>query len=328
MNRCNSCLLDIQPNQSTVNCSVCSKPIHKECAINKDGTTFCDTCYTSKTEDDNNPKLQFEIPPFIRRSYIETYISCPYKFYNQVILEHEQPENIYTKLGIDLHELFNKASNHPEYFKVDMINDFYTLYYAYPETLFEDDTIHKTMEVRALDSIDTFYEVTKFMPQPFKTEETLQFSVGDDLPLVQCTSDRVNLVDGELEMIDWKTGNVMVGMNLSTDLQAPIYINSVREKYKMPVRKFTFYYLKDNKERVFERVDYDNYSCMVGKRKYNINITDSLRKVQHTFSQIKKGNFNIPIETKKMYYTCKMCHIKEMGLCEGADIRVWQQYSK
>ena len=94
----------------------------------------------------------------------------------------------------------------------------------------------------------------------------------------------------------------------------------------MPVRKFTFYYLKDNKERVFERINNDEYQCMVGKRKYIINITDKIREVQSIFSQIKKGNFNIPINTSGMHYTCKTCHIASQGLCAGADVQVWNQF--
>ena len=66
---------------------------------------------------------------------------------------------------------------------------------------------------------------------------------------------------------------------------------------------------------------------MVGKRKYNINIQDAVRKVQHVFSQINKGNFNIPSDGKSMYYRCKMCHVKAKGLCEGADIQAWKQYN-
>lgn len=314
----------------TVSCEVCSKTIHKDCAINKE-KTYCDVCYLSKTEEVNIPVFEGEIPEIIRRSYIQTYLDCPFKFYNEVILGHEQPENIYAKIGIDLHDLFDKASNNLSYQKEHMLKEFHEAFDEYDEELFEStlgDASRETMLKRGLDSINGFYSILQTLPPtPYQTEQTLVFSVGDELPKVQATSDRIDIVDGEIEMLDWKTGNVMVGMALSNDIQAPLYIYSVREKYGLPVRKFTFYYVKDNKFRTFNRIDDDNYMCMVGKRQYNINLTDAIRKVQHVFSQINKGNFNIPSDTKGMYFKCKTCHIKAKGLCEGADIQAWNQYN-
>ena len=322
---CNSCQYPITSGDS-VTCSVCLKPIHKDCAIN-DGGTFCDICYINRTEEKNNPTLSFDVPEVIRRSHIELYQTCPFKFYNEVILGHNQPENIYTKLGIDLHDMFDRANTDKSVNEQDMKDEAIQLIHKYDEALFIGMSKAEAMQ-RANDSIETYFHVTKNMPEPFATEETLQFSVGDGLPRVQATSDRVNKIDNELHVMDWKTGNVMTGMKLSTDLQAPLYIYSIREKYKLPVKSFTFYYLKDNKERRFDRVDHDKYVCEVGKRKYFIEIPEAIKTVQSTFSKIQKGQFNVPINAKSMYYACKMCHIREKGLCEGADMQIWNQFNK
>ena len=129
-----------------------------------------------------------------------------------------------------------------------------------------------------------------------------------------------------LEVVDWKTGGVMVGKALSSDLQPPLYIKAVQENYDIKVRNFTLHYLSESKARVYERVNDDNYICTVGKREYKINITDTVKKVQHIFSQIKKGNFNIPVNAKDMYFTCKICHVRKAGQCEGAEMQVWNQF--
>ena len=327
--KCNSCNYPINANETMITCSICNKEIHKTCAINDGGMSICDVCYVSKDQNKSSTPYTEEVPEVIRRSYIEVYKSCPYKFYMSVIKGNEMPENMYTKLGIDLHELFEKGSNERSYRKEEMLNDYRNLFMNYNEELFEDVSKKADMYTRGLDSIETFYDVINTMPEPYATEVKMEFSIGEDLPKISATFDRINLVDGELEIIDWKSGNTLVGKNHSSDLQAPIYIHAIREHYNLPVRKFTFYYLKDNKTREFIRInDSHDYECMVGKRKYLINTTDMIREVQHLFSQIKKGNFNIPIDTKKMYFACKMCHIKEMGLCQGADIQVWQQFNK
>lgn len=285
---CNSCFTEIIGNG--VKCSICNKDIHAECAIN-DGGIMCDNCYLDKEKKLVTNDYTFEVPSVIRRSYIEKYKSCPFKFYKQVIEGIEMPPNIYTQLGIDLHDLFDKASNDSGYLISDMMEDYNKIFKSYPKELFDGlfgknkpDDMYK----RGVDSIETFYKIIQDMPKPFKTEETLQFNVGEDLPIVQATPDRINMIDGKLHVMDWKTGNVMTGMKLSNDLQAPLYIYSIQQKYNLPVETFTFYYLKDAKERIYIRTNDDNYVCKVGKREYMINITDAIREVQHIFSQIKK----------------------------------------
>lgn len=322
---CKTCFTKIDM-RSAVRCSTCSEALHKDCAINDGGTFFCDVCYTVKQEEGN--KSEIVIPDVIRRSYIETYKSCPYKFYMQVIKGYEMPPNIYTQLGIDLHELIEKACQDKSYLKADMMKDFNNIWNEYNDELF-DDVDRDKMYARGIDSIDTIYEILKTLPEkPYTSEETINFSIGENMPLVQATSDRVDLINGELEVSDWKTGAVMVGQKLSTDLQAPLYINSIKEKYNMPVRKFIFYYLQENKKRVFERVDENNYVCIVGKREYRINLIDAIREVKTMFGRIKKGQFNIPRDTRKMYFTCKMCHLRKQEICSGADIQVWKQYNQ
>jgi hypothetical protein len=327
MKRCSSCNTEIKDNDKTVKCQLCSNEIHRDCAIN-DGGTFCDVCYVNKNTI-SEAKREYDIPKVIRRSHIETYKTCPFKFFQEVIQGNPMPDNIYTRLGIDLHELFERGSRDSEFNQNLMLEEFEKLFANYPKTLFADDKQRENMYTRGIDSIETFYHVIADMPEAYDVEVKTEFSVGKNLPKVSATFDRINLVDGELEVIDWKTGNVLVGKKLSSDLQAPIYIHGVKETYGLPVRKFTFYYLKDNKVRVYERTENPNeYVCQVGKRKYIINIEDMIKEVQKLFSQIMNHNWNIPMDTRKMYFPCKMCHIKEQGLCDGADIQIWRQINQ
>lgn len=321
---CKSCGTEIFDGP-TAKCSVCNQITHEECITLKGDTPFCDICYTLG-KSGKEEQMLFEVPDIIRRSYIETYNSCPYKFYREVIIGEAPPENIYAKLGIDLHELFDKKCKDDSFCPTptDMIVEMGKLWQNYPEELFKDEDIKFKMWARAEDSIDNFYKVIKRLGEPFMTEEKMVFSVGEDLPWVQATFDRIDKnEDGTLSAMDWKTGKPLSGQKLSSDLQAPLYIYAIQEHYGMPVRDFTFYYLSENKERVFHRVDNENFICTVGKKEYHINLTDAIRRVQHIFSQIKKGNFNIPRDTKSMYFACKMCHLKENGTCEGADIQSW-----
>ncbi len=335
---CTNCFQSIRDGRKAVRCTTCNKPLHKECAINENNNIYCDVCYTVKTEENNqSANTDIIIPDVIRRTHIETYRACPYKFYLEVIKGIPIPPTIYTQIGIDLHELFDKACNDKKYKINDMKHDFENIWNNYNEELFDTflgNASKKEQKLRmynrAINSINTFYNVLSTLPpNPYTTEKQIIYSVGDNLPKISITSDRTDLCDGEILMSDWKTGQVMIGQRLSNDLQAPLYIKAVENEYNLPVRKFTFYYLDENKTRVFERTEKDDqFVCTVNKRKYYISPIDAVREVQHIFAQIKKCNFNIPRNTKNMYFTCKTCYYKQQTICQGAELECWKQYNK
>lgn len=337
MTMCKSCWGEISPSQLDTECVVCGKQLHRECAIIKEDEIYCDECYLNKS-DKTEEKKAFVIPDVIRRSYIQMYKNCPYQFYKEVIEGVETIMGSHAQVGIDFHDLAEMASKGELVSPGHLLTIMREVFDNYNDDMFKKDLIlYKDMTVEKLRdklweqveiSAETLFDVLSTLPkEPYELEKKIAFSVGEDLPAVSITMDRIDLIDGELEVTDWKTGVVMVGQKLSSDLQVPLYIKAIRTHYDLPVRKFTLRYLSENKERVFERINEDNYVCTVGKREYKINISDAIREVQHIFSQIKNGNFNIPIDTKKMYYTCKVCGIKQLGQCEGADIQVWSQYN-
>lgn len=339
MERCVNCFSDIEDMRKATRCSMCNKPLHKDCAINDNGI-FCDVCYTIKCENVSLKSTEVEIPSVIRRSYIELYKRCPYAFYMSVIKQTETGVSCFAQIGIDLHELFHQACLGKIANQETMVDMYKDIFDTYEDDLFENDimlysnmTIDKLrikMWEQSKSAIDVFFNVAlrQLPATPMTLEENIIFNIGDDLPQVSITMDRIDEVDGMLEVCDWKTGTVMVGQKISSDLQAPLYIYAIREYFKKPVRKFTFFYLPENKIRIFERVDDDNYVCRVNKREYKINLTDAIREVQGIFAQIKKGNFNIPRDTKKMYFSCKTCGLKHKEICKGADIESWNNLNR
>lgn len=337
---CKNCFLKINNIRKETRCATCNAMLHKDCAIKDGGTFLCDVCFTVKEE--GSVSLQttnFEMPSIIRRSYIELYKSCPYAFYLSVIKKENTISSSFAQIGIDLHELFHLASTREIKNIEDMMVVFKNCWNQYQDSLFEQDlNLYKNMSIndlrnklynQSLKAIEQFFNILKTLPkQPFCLEKNIKFCIGEELPKVSITMDRIDEINEELHIIDWKTGTVMVGRKISSDLQAPLYIKAVQTFYKKPIKNFTFHYLVENKKRVFERVDDENYMCCVNKREYFINLTDSIREVQHIFSQIKNGNFNIPKNAKKMYFTCKTCHFNRCNMCSGADIESWTQYNK
>lgn len=319
---CKNCSQPIVDARKETKCTMCSSYLHKECSIKENDLHYCDLCYTIKSQE--KPQITFEIPDIIRRSYIEDYKSCPYKFYLTVIKGiNDESETIYNRLGSDLHELFEKACI-SDYSKANMLIDHLTLWKNY-NSFNLDDELKSTLFNRGLNCINNFYELLYTLPPtPYDTEKQIITTIGNDLPKISTTIDRVDLIDDMLELSDWKTGQVLTGIKLSSDLQVPLYIYAAEKHYQLPVRKFTLYYLQNNKTRVFERQPDNSFICTVRKRIYRINPLDAIKETQHIFSQILKGNFNIPYDTKKMYYTCKICNHAKSNHCEGADIQGWK----
>lgn len=282
--------------------------------------------------------MEFVLPEAIRRSHIELYKSCPYQFYLESMHgsmhhnnEHEEEEHgsSYAWIGKVLHELFEAACSDELYSKGAMVASWHKEWYNCPPDLFDSEEHKDKMYARAIMCINTFYDVLPTLPREAHTlEKNIVFSIGEGIPNVSITMDRIDDIDGELEILDWKTGKVMVGQKLSTDLQAPLYIFAIREHFKRPVRKFTFHYLNERKTRVFERINDDQYKCTVLKREYIISITEAIREVKSLFSHIVNKNFNIPQDTKKMYFTCKMCAHRDAGRCSGADNESWKQINQ
>ncbi len=322
---CKNCSRNISKRIKT-HCCMCNSPLHEDCAIKENNQLYCDVCYTVKEEEGVNIIENVTIPKVIRRSYIETYKSCPYKFYLQVIKGVEKDySNIYAQIGIDLHKLFEKACHNHKYLESDMFEEFLTIWDNYSPTDFDHEEQRKMLYERAITCIEMFYKVLSTLPKiPHCTEKQIIFNIGENLPAISTTSDRIDLINGELEVSDWKTGKTMVGQKLSSDLQAPLYIYGIRQEFNLPIRRFTFYYLQEDKQRVFERTTNDDYVCKVRNKLYHINITDAVREVQSIFSHIIKKDFNVPYDTKKMYFTCKMCHLREKEICKGADIQSWK----
>ena len=307
-------------------CSVCENTIHMDCAIKEGGALFCDTCYTSRLTEPKIP--DFELPDYIRRTYIETYRACPFKFFKQVIEGIEQPPTCYTQVGIDLHDLFEKGLHDRDFLVENMLDEFEVIWdNKYPPmNLFESEEQKRTMYKRAITSISTYYNLIDSIPMPFVTEETIFYKVGEGMPDVRFTMDAIIENEaGNLELLDWKTGKVLVGQKHSSDLQAPLYIYGVQEKYGRQVDKFTYYFLNEKKERVFTRVAHNKYVCLVGKREYHIDLEDMIKEIRRVFSKIMKGQFSVPSDPKGMFFTCKMCHIKELGLCRGVEQEAWYQ---
>lgn len=296
--------------------------MHVTCSTNVNNHFYCDHCMLSvkKTAD----TAELVLPDEIRRSHLELYRSCPYSFFLEVIKGLGNVETIYTRLGQDVHTIIEKHEMNRATSLENLKELFRDLYRLYTNDLFGDVDKDKMYE-RGMTCIETYHNVVApTLPESyFALEKKIVHKIAEDLPAISITMDRIDEVDGMLEVHDWKTGKVMVGKKLSVDLQAPLYIWMIEKEFGMKVRKFTFHYLNENKYRVFERRNDDEFVCTVNKREYVVSLTETIREVKQILSRIKNGEFNIPRDVKKLYFTCKTCSQFANGACRGAEVESW-----
>jgi RecB family exonuclease len=263
------------------------------------------------------------LPDVIRRSYIDTYEACPYKFYLEVVKRLEPPETIYTALGSDLHELFDKYSwtENPDPKK--MIDEFEPYFNKYTPELFGSVSRIKMID-RAEASIENFVKVHASMAKPWITEERVQMDFPG-MPSVSIAMDRINkLEDDKYEVVDWKTGAVLTGQKLSSTLQVPLYIAIIKEHYNIDVQRFRLEYLAEGKSRVYNKINDDEYEVRVRKATYKVSLTDSVRRVKSVFSHIKNKDFNIK-SNQNAFYCNKFCPWNEKQ-CQGLVTQRFKQY--
>lgn len=311
-------------------CVMCKKELtweNKTLCV-KCGAEICDECSQAnkfKCEKCAD-KSKIKIPDVIRRSSIEDYKSCPYYFKLHVIDGHEPRQHVLARLGSDLHDLYEHLQRGDiEFADIQSQIDWIL---ANIEEDYPDEDMRKLEEKIEVCNKNFLKLLPTLTNKPVAFEERIYFPIAKDLPKVTIAYDRLEEDEnGDLHIIDWKTGKIMSGKKLTTDLQPALYLKAVEHQYgKMP-KSFRLVYLGDTdkygnyKERIFNSIDGNKFVCKVGKKEYIQDITEQIKVVQKLFSQIKQGKFSIP--TKPDYFKCKMCDFKSKGLCNGNDVQNW-----
>jgi ATP-dependent DNA helicase UvrD/PcrA len=179
------------------------------------------------------------------------------------------------KLSVSLDELL-------KIYKESWINDW-----------FDDAESKKKYNDLGRRSLREFYKkVEKKMPEVKFLEKGFNLKVGDYS--FKGEIDRVDVLDGGVQIIDYKTGNSKEKLSADDKQQLLIYQIAYEAVFKEKVKNLKFYYLNDNTE-----VDF------LGKQKDLDKVTDKL------IDTIKKIN-SCDFTAKASDFTCKYCDFKEI----------------
>lgn len=318
---CSICHVNLDGEQFPAKCIKCGAILCDDCSINNN--FMCNSC-----NGNSNKEIKLD---FVRRSYIELYKICPYAFKLLAIDGIEVKNNIYADIGIKLHELFEQSSlgnltksemikQYNEWFGQLNLEDFE----GYQRKL-TTEQFREYQYKHGLWNIDNYYEFESKLPNPYQTETTLFTNIGDDLPKVRITFDRINKNEnGTYDILDYKTGKVYVGKKLATDLQVPLYIHSVKQNLGIDVNKFELLFTGEGKTRTFNKVSDDEYVCKVLKKEYSVKLSDTIEEIKSIFTQIKNGKLDIPHDINP-WYCENMCVCRKAGHCAGNFNQQWRE---
>jgi CRISPR/Cas system-associated exonuclease Cas4 (RecB family) len=326
---CNSCLKQIPKDEITY-CSECGVPLHKKCANHclDCGKELCDSCYSenkfrcSSCFDEHNPFKK------IRRSYIKQYELCPYSLYLQLVEGIEPPMGRYAQLGIIVHELLeqiqlgklkcNTAIGLLEERVMEWNKETEDEYSIIPFDLLE----------QGKECIHQFEIMMPYLKGDNKLEYKIEYSIGNDIPNITCTLDRISFVGDEIHIHDWKTGKPMSGKKLVEDLQPPLYLYACYKEFKKMPESFTLHYLSKGKHLVYKKIDDDTYEVKTARNKYVLKISEALERTRKILKGIKHQQFNIPKESEVLWYCNSMCWYGLSGTCQGQQDEEWHKLAK
>ena len=292
----------------------------------KCGVEICDECsQKNKFKCEKCADIQkIKIPDVIRRSSIEDYKSCPYYFKLHVIDGNEPRQNVLARLGSDLHDMYEHIQRGD--IEISDIPSQTDWILARIEEDYPEEDMARVSERAEVCNKNFEKLLPTLINKAIAYEERINFPIAEGLPQVTIAYDRLEEDEnGDLHIVDLKTGKIMNSKKLATDLQPALYLKAVEQQYgKMP-KSFRLVYLSDTdkkgnfKERIFHSIDGNKFVCKVGNKEYIQDISEQLKVVQKLFAQIKAGKFSIP--AKPDFFKCKMCDFKSKGLCNGNDVQ-------
>jgi len=197
-------------------------------------------------------------------SSLKTYTECPLKFKFEKILQIPTPPTTYFDIGTTVHSVIDLVTKmelerqdvSPE-LGLDILSK------EWISTTFDSETHANQAKNNAKKMIDTFFKWKNENPNTVVgSEERFELTIGGIL--FNGVIDRIEKrKDGEIEIIDFKTGRVYETKNsIRENIQLNMYALALQSKYGQLPKTASLYYLKHDK-----KVHYEIDSKQISKMK-------------------------------------------------------------
>jgi DNA helicase II / ATP-dependent DNA helicase PcrA len=220
---------------------------------------------------------------------ITAFKDCPLKFYFRKVLYLPSPSGPQQSLGSVIHSVLEEAGKSMMAGQKPVLNDLLTSFETHWRKAFLDDPDSKErLRQRARDLLERFINIQAArISIPIALEQKFKIELAPELdgktPNLTGRIDRVDKVDGELEIIDYKSGKQPSASDLKTDLQLPIYALACRELFHEYPRRLTYIFLGDN---TTHDASYDPVSL----EKIKSDILETISRINHSDFAATPGN--------------------------------------
>jgi RecB family exonuclease len=224
-------------------------------------------------------------------SSIETYANCPQKYLFDKGWGIRGGPRAAMTFGAVMHTTIAwflnavKARRRPPWEEVEQVFD-----REWRSTGFQDDYQESEYRKDGLEQLRAFYE--KFLAEPpevLHVEKTFELALARDVKLTGRMDAVHGLGDGQVEVVDYKTGRPQTERSAKKNLQLSIYALAAKEVLELEPARLTLYSLATNEAVSATREEKD--------------LEQARDKVAETAENIRAGHF----PAQPQFVTCRGC---------------------
>jgi len=193
-------------------------------------------------------------PKFLSYSQLDTYKICPLRYKYSYVLKVPSSPSHNLSFGITIHDTLRDFHSRQMFDEVSL-NDLLTIYENNWQPLGykdEDHRNHRFEDGKKL--LEKYYERHKDEEsKPLELEKSFNLKIGGIRFYGRI--DRIDKINGGIEIIDYKTGNTKTQKDVDKDDQVAFYAIAAKEALGMEPKKLTYYFLESGEKISTTRTD-------------------------------------------------------------------------
>ncbi len=232
------------------------------------------------------------IPKFLSYSQIDTYKICPLKYKYSYVLRVPSMPSYALSFGITIHDTLRDFHS-KKMFEDVSLDELLKIYENNWHPLGYLDEKHRNIRFEnGKQLLETYYKKQqKENVKPLALEKSFNIRVGGIKFYGRI--DRIDPLNGGVEIIDYKTGRAKTQKEVDKDAQVAFYAIAAKEAFNMEPKKLTYHFLESDEK--------------VSTTRNNAELENIKEEVGKVVEKIKEGDF-----TPRSGMHCNWCDYQDI----------------